>query len=72
MEYNDMLSHLSDEELVEEYALQLTNEADAHEKLLCCEDENFKRNMGAVALRTLVEQGNVINIYDYFDDDHAA
>ena len=55
-----MLPHLSDEELVEEYALQLTNEADAQEKLLCCEDENFKRNMGAVALRTIVEYGNVI------------
>ena len=62
MEYNDMLTHLSDDELVEEYALQLQSEADAQEKLMCCEDENFKRNMGAVALRTMIEdRGNVIN-----------
>ena len=32
MEYKYMLPHLSDEELVDEYVLQLTNEADAQEK----------------------------------------
>ena len=56
--YAKRLEGLSEEELVEEYGYNLEQSEEFHERLLFCEDEHSKRNMGRVALRTLWEYGD--------------
>lgn len=56
--YSKRLEKLTESELVEEYGYNLTMQEEFHERLLFCEDEHSKRNMGRVALRTLWEYGN--------------
>ena len=56
--FSESLKNLSDEELLNVYIANCKLGAEAHERVLDCEDENFKRNMGRVALRTLWEYGD--------------
>ena len=56
--FSESLKNLSDEELLNVYIANYKLGAEAHERVLDCEDENFKRNIGRVALRTLWEYGN--------------
>ena len=56
--YARKLEKLSEEELVREYGYNLEQSEEFHERLLFCEDEHSKRNMGRVALRTLWEYGD--------------
>ena len=56
--YAKRLEGLSEEELVEEYGYNLEQSEEFRERLLFCEDEHSKRNMGRIALRTLWEYGD--------------
>ena len=56
--YARRLEKLSEEELVREYGYNLEQSEEFRERLLFCEDEHSKRNMGMVALRTLWEYGD--------------
>ena len=56
--YARKLEKLTESELVEEYGHNLEQIEEFHERLLFCEDEHSKRNMGRVALRTLWEYGD--------------
>ena len=56
--YAKRLEKLTESELVEEYGYNLEQAEEFRERLLFCEDEHSKRNMGRVALRTLWEYGD--------------
>ena len=56
--YSKRLEKLTESELVEEYGYNLEQSEEFRERLLFCEDEHSKRNMGRVALRTLWEYGD--------------
>ena len=56
--YARRLEKLSESELVEEWWYNKTQEEEFHERLIFCEDEQFRRNFGRVALRTLWEYGD--------------
>ena len=56
--YSKRLEKLTESELVEEYGYNLEQSEEFRERLLFCEDEQYRRNFGRVALRTLWEYGD--------------
>ena len=52
---SQMIEQFTDEELISEYLATLGLQEVSQEYLACLEDEHFKRNLGRVALRWLIE-----------------
>ena len=71
--FSESLKNLSDEELLNVYIANYKLGAEAHERVLDCEDEHHSRHLGAVALRTLMEypDADIIDISEYSSDDEA-